>query len=71
MVRSDNPITEYLRCNVLFICEDKEFLVFIVLYKNFQNTYCDNTVKVLVSAMGLGNLPSVWIWTAKMIWFSL
>jgi hypothetical protein len=41
--RSDNPITEYLLCNVLFGCEGKEFLVFTALYKNLQNADCENT----------------------------
>jgi hypothetical protein len=41
--RSDNPITEYLLCNILFGCEGKEFLVFAALYKNLQNADCENT----------------------------
>jgi hypothetical protein len=43
--RSDNPITEYLLCNVLFGCKHREFLVFAALHKNLQNAGCENTLK--------------------------
>jgi hypothetical protein len=44
--RSNNPIAEYLSCNVLLDCESRE-LAFTALHTNLQNADSENTQNML------------------------